>query len=438
MSQVSRSLRKFGAAVLGAATVFCAGDAAWSQTVSPAPNAQVTSTQPLITVTFQAMVRNVRILIDGQDFSSYAKLNGNVVTLTPPYGLDMGVHKVTAEGTNLFGLPEATSWQFTISSPTQVPTTTNTTKPKGRTLSPLSYVPAANGVVESARPQITVEFPEDVRGAKLTVDNYDGSSQVIYGERRLSMTPTLNLIPGKHTAVVQAVGSTSGARYQGTWSFETRQPAVNLQPHHLNPPPAAVVKNSRPFVSADFPQPSVQTRFYFDQADYTSQVEMSSQRVSWNPPYDLPSGSHQVRVEGQTASGQPMTIGWTFQTQASTNTPVPPNPNPTTPVPPVPNTDSAQDLTVDEPMADDLVGDVFNLSGQAPASSLVKVTVKSLGLKPKTFEFKARADAAGFYQVPVSTRWATRGTILQMTVVAVNPKNGKRLAAPYGFRVTRK
>ncbi len=432
MSQVSRRLRKLGAAILGAATVLCVGEAAWSQTVSPAPNSQVTTTtQPVITVTFGAMVRNVRITIDGQDFTNYTKLNGNVATLTPPYGLDMGVHKVTAEGTNLFGLPESTSWQFTIASAVQQPTVTNTTKPGRRALSPLSYLPAANTVVESVRPQIAVEFPENVSSAQVTIDNYDGSSQVVYGERKLTLLPALDLLPGRHVAVVQATGTTSGGRYKGTWNFDTRQPVVNLKLQNLNPPPSSIVTVSRPTVVADFPQQSVQTRFYFDQADYSSQIDRNSQRVLWTPPYDLPDGNHQVRVEGLTSAGQPMKVGWTFQSRVGGNS--------TTTPPPVQTPDqSLQDLTVDEPLADDLVGDVFSLSGQAPLSSVVKVTVKSLGLKPKTFAFKGKVDGAGFYQVPVSTRWAARGSVLQVIVIAVDAKTGKKVATPYSFRVTRK
>ncbi|CAN0398987.1 unnamed protein product, partial [Phaeothamnion confervicola] len=102
---------------LVAATALCSAPA-WSQQVTPQPNAQVTSTaQPQIQANFNLPLRGGKLWIDGQEISDGARVEGTKITFTPAYPLSVGVHQIVAEGVNYFGQPQRASWSFSVAAP---------------------------------------------------------------------------------------------------------------------------------------------------------------------------------------------------------------------------------------------------------------------------------------------------------------------------------
>jgi hypothetical protein len=83
---------------------------AWSQVVSPPDRAYTTSVRPTISADYNTRVREARIWVDGTEFTHYARVNGDTVTLVPPYNLDYGTHQVAIETSN----GRRTAWSFDI------------------------------------------------------------------------------------------------------------------------------------------------------------------------------------------------------------------------------------------------------------------------------------------------------------------------------------
>lgn len=83
---------------------------AWSQAVSPPDQAWTTSLRPTISADYDTRVSGARIWVDGKEFTSYARTRGDTVTLTPPYNLDYGRHRVQLMTSN----GHQTNWSFNI------------------------------------------------------------------------------------------------------------------------------------------------------------------------------------------------------------------------------------------------------------------------------------------------------------------------------------
>lgn len=398
------------AAVMGGMTT-----SLWAQTVSPAANAQVTDHQPTITVNFTTAMRSAKITVDGRDFTPNAKLQGQLLTLKIPYALDNGIHRVVAEGTNLFGLKENTNWQFNIVNAGAQPAAAS-----GKIL---NYYPGANTVVLNNRPELTASFPEPVKNVKWSVDQVDYSAQVVTNDKQIKVLPTSNLVNGKHLVSLSAVGAQTNTVYNQSWNFETK-PGTAIAAQNMNPPANTVVKNARPFIAADFPQPALRSTMTVDGKDVSSLLSRTDTKVSWSPAYDLSDGVHKVTVEGQAANGQVMSSTWSFTTQTKVQ-----NTNN--------NNSGGGQLHVDDPQPNDQVGDVFQVMGQATAGANVKVFVRADKGNGRVYTFKGVADEAGFFQIPVSARWAPKKGRLSVQVQALDANTGQNVAPPQNFKVTR-
>lgn len=173
--------------------------------------------------------------------------------------------------------------------------------------------PAPGSRITSTRPTISASFGENLNRARLWVDGADFSSQLQVSGGVVSWTPNYNLDYGQHTVRIEA-SSLFGASYPANWSFEIAPSAVDVQVTNYAPGPGTVVTVLQPTISADFSGPvSTRTvRMYVDGRDFTPQIQVYGNRVSWTPRFTLDYGQHTVRVEALTATRQRVEGTWNF------------------------------------------------------------------------------------------------------------------------------
>ncbi len=89
--------------------------------------------------------------------------------------------------------------------------------------------PAADSTVAAVRPQVSLNFPENVRAetVRLFVDGVNFSNQASLQNRRLTWRPTYDLSSGRHEVEVQAVAN-SGNTLSHSWFF-TIEPSSGAQ-----------------------------------------------------------------------------------------------------------------------------------------------------------------------------------------------------------------
>jgi len=188
-------------------------------------------------------------------------------------------------------------------------------------------------------------------------------------------------------------------------------------------------------------------RMYVDKTDVTNQAQITSNRIAWNPTFDLTPGTHYARVEGrQTSNNQAQNSEWQFVVAGNGNNNGGNwnngnnngnnggnwnNGNGNGNVPAV------VDFGVDSPNTGDRVNSSFRVVGTAPADSTVRVSVKPLPKKNKVSAFTIKADSNGNYNLPVAPSWATRGMRLELTTTVVD-RRGRPLADPIVTEVYRR
>lgn len=398
---------------------------AWAQSLYPRPNEVITVRRPDVGANFGGLtpVHNMELYIDGRNWSVEAVRNGNDIHLTPSFDFDYGLHRVEARAINVLGAPLRHSWSFTIANPN--PQNPPPQPPQGQT----RLSPKQNDVVQETRPRISADFPENLRNGRLYVDGNDVTGQVSLSGDRLTYVPTQDLAPGRHQVSAQAT-SVSGQNYNSSWSFEVRpaQAPPSTTFSNLTPPPNQRVNSLRPFISADFPPGLDYLRVLVDNRDVTNEAQRNANRISWSPNYDLQPGAHGARVEGRSSNGQVVHADWNFTLEASSGPASNPNVDPN---------DATIDFGVEDPITGDRVRSSFNVTGNAPAGRTVRVVVKPLPKKNKVSQFQAVADGQGYFSVPVSPTWATKGMRLEVTVTVLGQR-GRPATEPIVLEVYRR
>lgn len=184
--------------------------------------------------------------------------------------------------------------------------------------------PPANGVVNTVRPQLTVNLPTSILAgtARLYVDGLDFSQQLTSSGNRLSWSPSYNLSPGTHSAQVRASAS-NGQQLDYQWSFSVDSSGrTTLAVSKLSPAEGEAVASNRPAIEAIFNQTLKDIRLSLDNVDITEQpgVSLQSNGISFTPNYKLANGTHRVVVTATDVYNRSITKQWSFRVGKSTAT----------------------------------------------------------------------------------------------------------------------
>ncbi|MBX3167630.1 MAG: hypothetical protein KF760_09465 [Candidatus Eremiobacteraeota bacterium] len=397
----------------------------WAQNVFPPANSTITQMRPSIGCDWGGGARNLQLIIDGRDWTQEANKNGGRIDLNPIFDVGYGTHTVESRATGLLGLPVAKTWTFTIVNPNgNVPVNSN--NPATRTY------PLADSVVNETRPRISADFPENLRAARAYLDGQEVPAGI--NGNNVAFTPQVDLSRGTHQVSTE-VTYLSGARVTQNWTFNVRPTNQgnnnnlgNGQFTNFSPPQNGQVNNSRPLLSADFGVVMDNLRIYVDKNEVTNQAQITSNRISWNPTYDLNPGLHWVRLEGrQTSNNQFVSTEWQFEVNGRNGGW---NNNPG-------NQNDSVNFGVDSPSQGARVSNSFRVSGSARPDATVRISVKPLPNKNKVASFSGKADARGYYSIPVAPTWATRGQRLEVTTTMLD-RRGRVLADPVVIQVIRR
>ena len=420
---------------------------ALAQNAFPPPNSTVNQLRPSIGCDFGGGVRNMQLFIDGQEWTQAANKNGGRIDLNPTFDVGYGTHNVEARAIGILGLPINKAWQFTIANP-NANNNNNNNNPGSNSAATRTY-PLADSVVDDTRPRISADFPENLRSARFYLDGQEVTQMTGITGNSVAFTPQSDLSRGNHQISTQVVYMSGNSGTQN-WTFRVRpnnnnnnngnNGSNNTQTFtNFSPPLNAQVNNPRPFLSADFGVVMDNVRIYVDKTDVTNQAQITSNRVAWNPTYDLSPGTHYARVEGrQTNNNQVQSSDWQFvvagngNNNGNNNGGNWNNGN---------NNNNDQldvvDFGVDSPNTGDRVNASFRVIGTAPPASTVRVSIKPLPKKNKVSAFTIKADANGNYNLPVAPTWATRGMRLELTTTVVD-RRGRPLADPIVTEVYRR
>lgn len=181
----------------------------------------------------------------------------------------------------------------------------------------VSLNPGPGTRITSTRPTISATFQDTITRARLWVDDSDFSNQLrIENGGTVAWTPNFSLDYGVHRVRMEAY-NVFGNVYPAQWNFEIWNGGGGggvVGVTNFAPGPGSVVTVLQPTVSAEFTGPVNRgsIRFYIDGRDFTPQVQISGNRVSWTPRYTLDYGQHSARLEAQASNGQRVTGNWNF------------------------------------------------------------------------------------------------------------------------------
>jgi hypothetical protein len=149
-------------------------------------------------------------------------------------------------------------------------------------------------IVIGARTLVPLRFVAQALGATV---NYDSSSNSV--------------------AIMQQVANevvTPQPMRQGPPPPPQQPSIVHLDLVRPLPENGATVDGNRPQISATFPSPvrADSLHIRLDDRDLTSTSYVSDRSFSFDPSYDLPFGTHRIRIEGQLADGPRFTSEWSF------------------------------------------------------------------------------------------------------------------------------
>lgn len=183
-----------------------------SATLSPGPGSRITTTRPTISASFSDSLTRAKLWVDGQDFSSQARVSGGNVSWTPNFNLDYGQHTVRLEAYNTFGYSYPANWTFEIWQ--------GGGGGGGSAVGVTSYSPGPGSVVTVLQPTVSAEFtgPVNRNSIRFSIDGRDFTPQVQISGNRVTWYPRYTLDYGQHTARLTAT-ATNGQQVQGNWNF---------------------------------------------------------------------------------------------------------------------------------------------------------------------------------------------------------------------------
>ena len=413
---------------------------AWCQTVFPPPNATVNQMRPNIGCDWGGGVRNLQLFIDGREWTMAANKNGGRIDLNPTFDVGNGTHTAESRAISILGLPVVKTWNFTISTPNSNPVP-NTSSGATR------LYPLDNTTINDVRPRISADFPENVRSARGFLDGQEVSYLVGVNGNNVFMTPQNDLTRGNHQVSFEVIYQ-SGAKFTQNWTFQLR-PTNNGGNNNPNTAPQGFtnfapaqnsqVTSNRPLLSADFGVVMDNIHIWVDKNDVTNQAQITSNRIAWNPTYDLTAGPHSVHVEGrQVNNNQQVQSDWQFNVASNPNlNNGNGNGNWNNGNNPGNNPPAEVEFGVDSPNPGDRVNGTFRVVGSATPDANVRVSVKPLPNKNKVAQFTGKADPNGNYNITASPTWATKGMRLEVTTTVLD-RRGRPLADPIVITVIRR
>ncbi|SVE28408.1 uncharacterized protein METZ01_LOCUS481262, partial [marine metagenome] len=149
-------------------------------------------------------------------------------TFTPKNNLKEGNYSVVIKATDNAGNPSSIKWDFTVVLDTIPPV-----------ISIISPVGESN--VLERRPVISASYTDAISGVdqssvKLFVDNEDVTSKMEVSNTRVSYTPALELVFGRHTAKIEvsdlATPTANTASQEWTFGIESREGLALLYPRN--------------------------------------------------------------------------------------------------------------------------------------------------------------------------------------------------------------
>ena len=153
-------------------------------------------------------------------------------TFTPKNNLKEGNYSVVIKATDIAGNPSSIKWDFTVVLDTIPPV-----------ISIISPVGESN--ILERRPVISASYTDAISGVdqssvKLFVDNEDVTSKVEVSNTRVSYTPVLDLVFGRHTAKIEvsdlATPTANTASQEWTFVIESREGLALLYPRNYPNP----------------------------------------------------------------------------------------------------------------------------------------------------------------------------------------------------------
>lgn len=91
------------------------------------------------------------------------------------------------------------------------------------------------------------------------------------------------------------------------------------------PQPGTQVSNTRPSISATFPEGVNASQIFVDGTEFTGQAQRSGRTIKWTPGYNLDYGNHTVQVVGTGVFGNKVKDSWSFTLVNAAVAPVQPN-----------------------------------------------------------------------------------------------------------------
>lgn len=190
--------------------------------------------------------------------------------------------------------------------------------------------PNNNSVVSSARPPVTLYFPQSVQNnsVRFYVDGVDFSNQVQVQGNRMTWTPGYDLATGQHQAEVQGVG-VNGQSLTQQWSFRIDPNAGNFDATELLPAQGSTA-GPRDQIRVVLNQNVRSLALYVDNKPINNLpgLQRFSNGISWTPNYDLTAGTHRARIQAVAQDGRVLNRDWTWTVAVTsiTNFSVSPNP----------------------------------------------------------------------------------------------------------------
>ena len=381
----------------------------------PAPNAVVADRRPTVGVHHTAALSagQVRLFVDGRDFTNEARISGTRISWQPTYDLSVGQHSVRVSGVDTQGNRLERRWNFTLGEQGQA-----------------TRYPGINTAVQSSRPTIGMSFPLAVQtdSARIWVDGQEFTHQATITPYEISWVPPYQLSSGNHSVRVDAT-TTTGQALNEVWAFSISGTqstttatglitSVNMSP---NPPYsvgqiATVTMYGSPGGAATF---DVGGRTGFAMRETSSGVYQGNYTVS-NQDTSTRLVTTLRLPDGRTQTLQSAEV-------VSVNQPA----------------GNPLQLSVTSPTDRQNVDGNFNVIGRSTPNSTVEVTAQVrqslipgvISIAGRTFSGSAVADANGHFNVAIGATEAAVGSTLDLMVRARDAFGNT--TAPVQFQVIR-
>lgn len=389
---------------------------------TPYPTGNVKDLRPKVGCKFSGPMRNLRLFMDGKELTAQSLRASQSIEYVPAANLNFGHHECWAFGLNLLGLKVEKRWSFDTVQQQQ-----------GLPPASLQTLPQNGATVDQVRPQIQGTAPQNILAARVYLDGQEVTRQVSLQGNRFEFQPGSDLSSGEHQ-VGANLSLANGQSLSHNWKFKVRAQQAQGSNHpqggsnlfsNPSPPPNSRFRHRRPTFALDYSVQMQGLKMIIDQVDFTSSCQVTGNRISFTPDYDVDFGSHQILVEGTLANGQRVNRYWGFDIDGNAAQEFPQSGN-----------GNQGEFRVRTPKPGGEVPATFDVKGSAPAGSNVKVEIRPRNSN-RTYTYLGQADSKGRFSVYCPATWSSRGQRLRLRVVRTDGA-GPEVGAPEQFEVIRR